>query len=81
MLLARLHQLPWQLTCLLLATPALAAISASNSSTARPDLGRDTLPLAHADANARTIANFIPLTQEAANSVRRDHSVASHHLN
>lgn len=66
MLLARLHQ---QLTCLLLATPALAAISASNTSTARSDLG-PTLPLAHVDANGRKIADVIPLTQEAADSVK-----------
>ena len=81
MLLARLHQLPWQLIGLLLATPASAAISASNTSTLRPDLGRNTLPLAHADANGRKIADVIPLTQEAVNSVRRDHSVASECLN
>ena len=80
MVLVRLHQLPWQLTCLLLATSASAAILPSNTSTARPDLGDSTLPLAHADANGRKIANVIPLTQGAANSVRCDQSVALDYL-
>lgn len=71
MLPARLHPLSWQLTCLLFATSATATISPSNTSTARPGWGGGTLPLARAESNGRKIANVIPLTQEAVNSVRR----------
>lgn len=69
---ARLARLPWQLTCLLLAARATADIAPSNTSTARPDVMNGTLPLIHADGVDRTVADLIPLTQQAANSVRGD---------
>ncbi|EOA82931.1 hypothetical protein ACJQWK_04679 [Exserohilum turcicum] len=67
---ARLARLPWQLTCLLLAARATADIAPSNTSTARPDVMNGTLPLIHADGVDRTVADLIPLTQQAANSVK-----------
>lgn len=71
MLFARLHHLPWQLTCLLFATVATATITPSNTSTVRPDVIEDTLPLAHAEDDGGKIADVIALTEEAANSVCR----------
>jgi hypothetical protein len=77
MLLAPLHRLPWQLTCVLFATVSAATISSTNTSTARPNLYDSTLPLADAQGDGTTIAEVIPLTKEAAKSVRQTLRVAS----
>jgi hypothetical protein len=76
MLLARPHPLLWQATCLLFATVSTASISSSNTSTARPNLSDGTLPLADTQADGSKIADLIPLTPEAAKSVRQTLFVA-----
>ncbi|KAI4614593.1 uncharacterized protein J4E87_009393 [Alternaria ethzedia] len=71
MLLVRPHRLPSRLACLLFATVATATISSSNTSTARTNLYDGTLPLTNAQGDDGTrIADLIPLTKDAANSVQ-----------
>ncbi|CAN9112645.1 unnamed protein product [Alternaria alternata] len=70
MLLVPPCRLPWQLACVLFATVSAATISSTNTSTARPNLYDGTLPLADAQGDGNTIAELIPLTQEAAKSVK-----------
>ncbi|KAL1800922.1 hypothetical protein ACET3X_001264 [Alternaria dauci] len=62
-------RLSWQLMCVLFATVSAATISSTNTSTARPNLYDGTLPLADAQGDGRTIAQVVPLTQEAVKSV------------
>ena len=76
MLLVPPCRLPWQLACVLFATVSAATISSTNTSTARPNLYDGTLPLADAQGDGNTIAELIPLTQEAAKSVRQTLRVA-----
>ena len=74
----RPHRLPSRLAWLVFATVATATISSSNTSTARTNLYDGTLPLTNAQGDDGTrIADLIPLTKDAANSVRQTLFVAS----
>ena len=69
MLLARLQRLPWQLICLWFASVATAAISPSNTTTARPGFIDGTSDMDHAEGDGGKIADLIPLTEQAASAV------------
>jgi hypothetical protein len=66
MLLACLQR---QLTCLLFASVATAAISPSNTSTARPGFIDGTSSMDHPEGDGGKIADLIPLTKQAASAV------------